>query len=218
VALGDPYIELFDFKDYLGIKQGKIDNDGALQDALDSASREIERICNRQFNKDDAAPGAATPRVYSPMSPRSRRIHVDDFHTLTDLVIEIDETGFGDWVALGADEYELHPYNGMVNGLPGWPFESFEVIRLYNPMYNRRWGKKARYRVTAHWGWEAVPADVRQACMMLAGDTYQQKDSPYGVMSDQYGVTLRPSGPTSGVGTQARLKLSRYARNRLLAA
>lgn len=220
MALGDPYVELHDLKDYLGIKQSKIDNDGNLESAIRSASREAEQICNRQFNRVEVA----TPRLYrangparSNFSPPGNRVIVDDFYTTDDLVVEYDSTGFGDWVTIPATDYEVYPYNGIVNGLPGWPFYQITIVSWYFPrLYNFR--KQAAFRVTAKWGWEAVPADVRQAVMMLCGDTYQQKDSPYGVMSDQYGVTLRPSGPTSGVGTQARLKLSRYTRDRLLVA
>lgn len=219
MALGDSYLDLDALKEYLGIKLGKIDNDGNLAAAIDSTSREIERICNRQFNRAEVA----TPRIFAPSVARGRRIEVDDFYTTDDLLVEYDETGLGDWVEIASDYYELYPYNGVVSGLPGWPFTEVRVLPLFlarpfflpSPALSLR---RARFRVTAKWGWAAVPADIRQACMMLCGDTYQQKDSPYGVMSDQYGVTLRPSGPTSGVGTQARLKLSRYTRNRLLAA
>ena len=53
MALGASYIELPDLKEYLKIRDNKISNDQALTDAISSASREIERICNRQFNVAD---------------------------------------------------------------------------------------------------------------------------------------------------------------------
>ncbi|MGW0682870.1 head-tail connector protein [Streptomyces sp. NPDC002754] len=210
MALGDLYLELAEIKDYLHIKSAKLDNDETLTDAITSASREIERICNRQFNKVDTA----SPRLYAATTQRGNRLLVDDFYTLDDLVVEHDPTGLGDWVAIPDTHYEVSPFNGVVDGLPGWPYWVIHID--FWPTFCT--GRRARFRVTAKWGWESVPADVRQACMMLAADTFQMKDSPYGVMSDQYGVTLRPSGPVSGLGTQARLKLSRYTRTRLLVA
>lgn len=213
MALGDNYLELHEIKDYLHIKSAKLDNDETLTDAITSASREIERICNRQFNKADTA----TARVYAATSRRGNRVLVDDFYDLAGLVVEHDATGLGSWVSLDDTQYEVLPYNGVVDGVPGWPYWVIRVVG-YWPGLGSPFGRHPRFRVTAKWGWAEVPADVRQACMMLAADTYQMKDSPYGVMSDQYGVTLRPSGPVSGLGTQARLKLSRYTRNRLLVA
>lgn len=212
MALGDNYLELSEVKDYLHIKSTKLDNDEALTDAITSASREIERICNRQFNKSDTA----TPRVFAATTQRGNRLLVDDFYDLAGLVVEHDAAGSGNWVAIDDTHYEVSPFNGVVEGVPGWPYWGIRIVGW--PSYGSCYGKRARFRVTAKWGWAAVPADVRQACLMMTADTYQMKDSPYGVMSDQYGVTLRPSGPVSGLGTQARLKLSRYARQRLLVA
>lgn len=212
MALGDNYIEMDELKDYLGIKPGKIDNNEVLTNACASASREVERICNRQFNKTDSA----SARIYTASNRCGTLTHTDDFYDLAGLVVEYrDVRTNSSWLTIPDTDYEVSPLNGMVDGIPGWPYNKIELV---NGWYMGIYGRYLRFRVTAKWGWESIPADVRQACFMLAGDTYQQKDSPYGVMADQYGVTLRPSGPTSGVGTQARLRLSRYARNRIQVA
>jgi hypothetical protein len=144
---------------------------------------------------------------------RGTVFHVDDFYDTAGLVVEFDPDGSGNFQTVDAVDYEVFPLNGIVDGVPGWPYTSLRIRNTWAIF--PQW---ARLRVTAKWGWQSVPSDVLSACMMLAADTYQQKDSPYGVMADQYGVTLRPSGPASGLGTQARLKLSRYARNRIQAA
>lgn len=214
MAIGAPYIELSDLKEYLKIGSNKLGNDQALEDACSSASREVERICGRQFNVDDAA----TPRLFAPTTVRSRRIILDDLSTADDLLVEHDSTGFDDWLPVLAVDYELTPFNQVVDGVPGWPYTQIKfspwtyLPRFYYPT------KTAIFRVTGKWGWAAVPADVRQACMILAADTYQQKDSPYGIMSDQFGALLRPSGPTAGAGTQARAKLARYTKTPVMAA
>lgn len=216
MALGDNYVESDDLKEYLGIKPNKISNEETLVTACSSASREVERICNRQFNKADSATARLyqVENVHRRMQPfRGIVFHVDDFYDLAGLTVEFDPDGGGNFQTVDPIDYEVFPLNGVVDGTPGWPYNKVQIRNTWAIF--PRW---ARLRITAKWGWESVPADVLAATMILAADTYQQKDSPYGVMADQYGVTLRPSGPSSGAGTQARLKLSRYARNRIQVA
>lgn len=217
MAIGDPYIDLPVLKDYLKIKPEKVDNDESLTDALTSASREIERICNRQFNVADTA----TPRLYAPTTFRGRRVRIDDLSTTTNLVVEYDMAGTGTFTTVPDTDFELYPYSGVVDGVPGWPYTSMQVVpfRYTFPLgMGSYYAKTARFRVTGVWGWPAIPPDVRQACLMMAADTYQQKDSPYGVMSEQFGVLMRPHGVGSGVYGTAVGKLSRYVRNAIMVA
>lgn len=214
MAIGDPYIELSELKEYIGVRDSKISNDQALENALHSASTEIEQICNRQFNVADSP----TPRIYSTNVPRGRRIKIDDLSTLDGVIVEYNADGLGtDWIAVPAEDFEALPLNGLMGGMP-WPYTSIDMAQWRYNWWLPYYRKHGRFRVTGLWGWASVPADVRQACMILAADTYQQKDSPYGIMSDQFGALLRPSGPTSGAGTQARAKLARYTRTPLLVA
>lgn len=214
MAIGDPYIDLAELKEYLKIRDTKLSNDQALEDALTSASREVERITNRQFN----VAATATARLYATTTARGRRIRIDDLSTAAGVVVEFNIDGgiSGNWVTVPATDYELTPLNGVVGGVPGWPYTTLELTPYRYAWYLPYYRKSGRFRVTGVWGWPEVPSDVRQACMVLAADTYQLKDSPYGIMSDQFGALLRPSGPTAGAGTQARAKLARYNRTPLL--
>lgn len=176
MALGDSYATLSELKAYMFQSLQDTDvYDATLTDALASVSREIETHCGRQFNKADTA----TARTYGPGDVFSLRdgqwAEVDDFWDLTGLVIE---TGGVTW---SASDYVLHPRNGILNGQLGWPYwKIFAAAAAFD---------SAGLSVTAKWGWAAVPTPVKQACLILASETFQIKDAPFGVAgSDQFGV------------------------------
>lgn len=201
MALGDAYVELADFKEYLKIKPDKVEQDGNIQDAINSASSEIEKHCNRQFNKADTA----TARVYEPDDEYT--VAVDDFWSTDGLVVEVDTGDDGSFATVvPASDYEVYPRNGIVDGQIGWPFYELAFV---NPLPPGR--RKGTVRVTAKWGWAAVPEAVRQAAVIIAHETYQLKDAPFGTAGmDQFGNIYHVRDNRIAAG-----KLARYCRNRI---
>lgn len=197
MALGDPYALLDDLKAYLGMQEDSR-FDVPLQQALESVSDEIEQHCNRQFNKILTASARDFRIMYSPF------VIVDDFHTITDLVIAEESAAGGSFTTISSSDYELQPLNGVVDGQPGWPY--FKIVRR-----NGSFLRGGRLRVTAQWGWTAVPAPVKQACLIMAAATFQIKDAPFGVAgSDQWGsIRVRDN-------QMAQSKLNRYVVDRVL--
>lgn len=181
MALGDPYITADELKSYMGIESDMYDVH--VSDAVASASREIEGFTHRQFN----SAGSPSSRVYPVAMPD--RLHVDDFSTNAGLVIETDDTADGTFATLwDVGDYELTPYNGTMNGRPGWPFTGITAVG----QKRFRWSRRATIRVTAAWGWAELPDDVRQAALILASDTFQLKDARMGIAgSDQFGQIVR---------------------------
>lgn len=186
MALGDSYATLPELKAYMfqSIQDTDV-YDGTLTDALASVSREIETHCDRQFNKAESA----SVREYDPDRVFTLRdgstviqwAEVDDFWDTAGLVID-SGTDFG--TAWTATDYKLYPRNGILDGQPGWPFWK---VYAKDPS-SLSFGSEG-LRVTAKWGWAAVPTPVKQACLILAAETFQIKDAPFGVAGmDQYGV------------------------------
>lgn len=172
MALGDPYIELVDMKAYLGMQEDARYDD-QLTDAALSISSEINGYCNRQFQKQDSA----TARIF--IADATGFVKIDDFWTTTGLVIESGLTYGTVWTAA---DYDLYPLNGIVDAVPGWPY--WKIKAAGGLLFTR--GQKIR--VTAQWGWTAVPAPVTQAAKIMASATFQIKDAPFGVAgSDQWG-------------------------------
>lgn len=198
--IGEPYATVDDLKNYLSMQEDDR-FDLSLEQALASVSEEIEQHCNRQFNKQTGA----TPREYE--VDNFRQVVIDDLWTVTSLVVTSSTTGSAYDAVWSPTDYELHPLNGIVSGQPGWPYNKI-VPRSTG---SRRLVRGSRIQVTAQWGWNAVPAPVKQACLIMAGATFQIKDAPFGVAgSDQWG-SIRVKD-----NAMATNKLNRYVVDRIL--
>lgn len=168
MALGDAYAQVADLKERMDI--GDTIDDDRLAAALISASGEINQWCGRQFN--DA--GSASARVFRPVS--STLVVTEDFHTTTGLTVVVDSgvTGTYDETWTSTD-YLLEPANGVVAGVPGWPYN-----RLVGVTYTFPRTTRPVVQVTARWGWAAVPAQVEEACLLIAAESFKLADAPFG--------------------------------------
>jgi hypothetical protein len=202
MPLGDPYASLPELKSYLKITDTADDDE--LDDALASATREVEDHCDRQFNKETSA----TARVYLPEG--CDWVIVDDFHTTTDLVVKSDEDDDGTYeTTWAATDYQLHPLNGVVRGRTGFPY--WEVKPVGSGLLFPTWGERATVQVTAQWGWASVPAPVKQACLIIAAETFKLKDAPFGVAGfGEFGAVRVKDNPL------AARKLMPYERDQQL--
>lgn len=170
MALGDSYATAAELKTRLDVSGAAYDTQ--LTEALTVASRGVEKFCRRQFNKATAA----SARVYYPETPGMAV--VDDVHTTTDLVIKTDSGADGTFeTTLTAAQYELSPLNGIVDGETGWPYWRIRAVNVCLPVATGR----ASLQVTAQWGWAAVPGPVKEACLIVAEETFKLKDAPFGV-------------------------------------
>ncbi len=170
MALGDPYAELDDLKASLSLDDSR--NDAELTRALVAASRHIENWCRRQFNRADIA----VPQLYRPT--RARHLTISDIWTTDDLEVEVDTTGDATFSTTWTTaDYVLEPLDGIKDGVPGWPFSEL-VATTYSLPCDRY---KARVRITAKYGWEAVPDPVKTACLALATDIFKLKDAAFGI-------------------------------------
>lgn len=202
MALGDPYATVEELKNRLGIAD--YEDEVRLQDAVDAATDGINKFCGRQFN--DA--GSATARVFK--ADHECLVRVDDFHTTTGLVVKTDDGDSGVYgTTWSAVDYELHPLNGVVDGLPGWPWHTIRSVnyRLF-PCYRR-----AGVQVTAQWGWAEVPTNVHEACLIAAEEIFKIRDTPFGIGGyGDFGVIRVRDNPFT-----ARM-LNPYRRNMVLVA
>jgi hypothetical protein len=177
--MANEYATRNDLKAQLGIEVTDTSRDALLDKALTSASRGIDRATGRRFWLD----AAATARTYR---LHQRVVHeedgdvllVDDIGSITGMTVESASAGGGTYTAVTG--YETTPDNALADGYP--------VTGLLRP--NSIWGTSfTRIRVTAKFGWPAVPDDIAQACLIQASRLYKRKDSPEGVMgSAEWGV------------------------------
>lgn len=164
-----PYVDLPTLKAQLSITDTT--RDTLLTQALNTACRLIDNNCNRRFFRDSAA----SQRVYNPRSrqfPTAEgvKLLVDDIADTTGMVVEVGTVATG-WSPIVA--YETGPDNALVQGLPiTWLLRTY-IPWCYYPLQ--------RIRVTAIWGYPAVPDPVVQAALLQAARLFKRSDSPDGV-------------------------------------
>lgn len=181
VAVAGSYASLALLKARLGIADSNTAKDAELTDRLESASRDIDRWCGRQFGRNEEA----SERIYYP-SPTG--VDVDDFWTSDDLAVVpyLGTTAGTPWTVSGL---ELEPLSGVVDGLPGWPYRRLAYGYAMGATY---YYTATTVRVTARWGWAEVPKNVETACLLLAAMDNKAGDAPFGVAAfGDYAVRIR---------------------------
>lgn len=202
VAPGESYADLESFKTYMG-QEARATNDESLQDALDSATRDVNRITSRVFWTSPTA----TPRVYTPQS--YLRAKVDDFYSTDNFLIETDPSGNGNFTESWASgDYELSPLNNVVDGEEGWPQWKIKAVgNFWFPTCLSPQTRSGLIRVTAKWGWADVPLPVKRATLIIAAEAWKLKDAPLGVTGfAQFGIIRVRQNPA------ALSKLVKYVR------
>lgn len=175
--MANEYGDLDELKAKLGIEADDDSRDGLLSKALGAASRSIDRACGRRFWLD-AQP---VQRTYNPRGRAVRQedgelLLIDDIGSLTGLTVEAGRGG----AFTPVTGYETSPDNALMDGKPVQG-----LLRL-----GGLWDlSTARVRVTARFGWPAIPDDITEACLIQAARLFKRKDSPEGVMgSAEWGV------------------------------
>lgn len=175
--MADEYATRATLKTHLNIPSDDTTRDELLDNALSAASRGIDRETGRRFYLDPA-PVARTFRLAgrTVWDCDGEHLIVNDIGSVAGLVVETGSGGSFSPVT----NYETVPDNALLDGRP--------VTALLRP--NSVWGYgTSRVRVTARWGWPAVPNEVVQATLIQAARLYRRKDSPEGVTgSAEWGV------------------------------
>jgi hypothetical protein len=168
VALTNAYCTLSDLKTSLAIED--IQDDTALEAAILTASRMIDDYTGRFFYKDGTT-AAPVVRYYTAQDWYT--CNVDDFVSLTQIATDdnFDQLYTTIWQA---DDYMVEPVN---NPRRGWPLTRLLAIDSYVFPYNLPQSVK----VTAVWGWAAVPAEISMAAKLQASRLFVRRQSPFGV-------------------------------------
>ncbi|WP_199444459.1 head-tail connector protein [Umezawaea beigongshangensis] len=164
------YATLAQLKDQLNIDPDNTEDDELLQVALASASGGIDDETGRTFGVD-AEPVARTLRAAGRTLWDASGMHallVPDISSAADLLVE-SGSSTGTWSPITGVQFG--PDDALVDG---WP-----ITELLHPTM---WpAGRTQLRVTARWGWPAVPAKITSACLIWAARLYKRKDSPEGV-------------------------------------
>lgn len=172
MPLGDAYVTLGELKDHCQIPDTV--DDTALTRVSKAISRGLERYTGRQFN--DA--GTPSARVFT--ADAGRAMYVDDFSTVTGLLVDVDNDGDGVFEqSVPAADFLTHPLGGVVNGVPGFPFFR---LTLRRPALTWLPCDEGAVQVTARWGWTTVPDDVKSAALIKAARLFGRRYSVNGLI------------------------------------
>lgn len=159
------YVTLGDLRTYIGVSDNL--DDDTLLISQSAADQMVDAYCGRSFT---AAGTAATTHVYA--AHDAAWVAIDDASSVT-----LVETYNGStWTAWDAADWQGEPLNGIQSGQQ-WPTTALRAVTTKTfPPTSAAW-----VRVTATWGWPAVPDVVQHAAMMQAARLFKRRDSVLGI-------------------------------------
>jgi hypothetical protein len=170
-------------------------NDARIDAHCTAASREVDSMCGRRFDPDSVA----SARYFFATS--CDRVVIDDALEITAVAVDPGGTGLYDTTLTVTTDYLATPLGGIgSNGLSGWPTTALLAMgSTWFPLNQR-----PSVKVTAKWGWTAVPADIVEATYLIAHRLYYEVAVPSGVTSPNVEFGL-PGSPLQRPYTVERL-------------
>ena len=171
MAILNGYCSLQDVKSALRLTDSV--DDGLLEKAIESASRRIDGYTGRFFYKT-----AATAINLYPINEYLLRMPEDLANSTVTIKIDTNADGtYATTLTQGVD-YILEPTDAA---LRGYPYVHARMVGGATfPLYVTP--SFPTVQVTAQWGWNAVPADVSQACVLLAMRQFARLNAALGVV------------------------------------
>lgn len=159
-------VSLPEIKEFL--KLTRETTDAVVEMIRQSGEGGTRRLTGRSFEQQQTA----TARVFSPEDTTLVRPH--DFWTTTGLVVKTDDDGDGVFeTTWAAADYEVLPLNRKRDG-EEWVYDEIRATGTRSfPVSSSRVGT---VEVTAKWGWEIIPADVKWATCILGASDEKVRD------------------------------------------
>lgn len=174
------YASEAEFKSYTRI--GDTLDDPEIVRILGATSRAIESHCSRKFWLD--ADGAPTVRTFVPCHWYLLDLERHEIGASDDLTITVDAGGDGTFeLTLSASDFLLEPVNAPNEFPEAQPYTHIRRIGGTWPVPFTTWqsSRLDRVKVTARYGWPAVPDPVKEACLILGHALLENRKTPFGV-------------------------------------
>lgn len=163
MAFGDPYLSVADFKLRANVVDAR--QDAAIEAVLKAASRQIDGVCGRRFDKTDAAEA----RVFT-AQPRLSYLSIDDAVSVSEVAVDDGSRTYQ--TVFDAGDYELIAVSEFQRA------GVYDRIECFSPAY-LACGRNMM-RVTAVWGWPEPPPAIVEACYLLANREKSLWTAPFG--------------------------------------
>mgnify|MGYP001080248667 CR=1 FL=1 len=169
MAITNGYCTLNELKASLRIPVSDTLDDALLELAVESASRDIDQVCERIFYSTDET------RIYTPRD--SFNTSIDDLASVTTIKTSSGADGVFD-VTWTSSDYQLMPLNGVAGGMTV-PYDLIYAVGDYTFPQS---GQEATVQVDGTFGFASVPTAIKQATVLLSARIFKRNDSPGGVM------------------------------------
>jgi hypothetical protein len=146
-------------------------DDGLLSMITGSASQMVRTYCGRSFEVDTGQ--TATARYFVPSDEYVTLI--DDCWAVT--LVETDDGDDGTYnFTWQATDWQAQPVGNIgPTGLAGWPYTRIVAVEAATfPI-----AKRPAVKVTAKWGWSALPTEVMNATLMMAAEIYKARSGGF---------------------------------------
>jgi len=170
MAITNGYCTLAEVKAALRLTDST--DDTLLENAIEGASRRIDGYTGRWFYKSSST--AIKQYAVDPY-----KVATTDIATTT-VVVKTDNNGDGTFETTWTQgtDYQLEPLDASLTGIPYRSIiaiggKTFPLISV---------PKQPLVEVTAYWGWNAVPDDVREAAVLLSIRGFARLNAALGVV------------------------------------
>ena len=175
MAVTNGYCTLAELKTYIGLTGSG--NDTKLEDCINSASREIDAYTGRFFYQTSSENRFVQPK-------NADYIFTPDISTPSGLVVKLDTTDDGSYdKTLTIDtDFITMPLNAG-NQVGGVEFQPITEIQILKNRSSERFDPTIpkNVRITAQFGFSAVPKAIKQATFLQATRLFKRKDSPFAI-------------------------------------
>ena len=183
MAISNGYVALSELKSYIGLSGSGQDTN--LENAIEGASRLIDKICGRKFWIDSTA----IEKLYTPINEFF--VIVDDIATTTGLVVKTDDNDDGthettltintDFILLPSNPEHIGASDGTDYYAPQ------NEIRILSTRSSKRFDPMViqNVKVEAKFGFAVVPDAIKQATFIQALRFFKRKDTPFNVFGNE---------------------------------
>jgi hypothetical protein len=184
MAITNGYCTLSEVKAALRLSDA-ID-DTLIENSIEGASRRIDGYCGRFFYQ--------TTTAVKFFASDSYRLPVPDISSTSGLIVATDDDGDGTFETTWTlnTDYVVEPLDAV---LQSRPYRTITAVggKTFPLFYIPQ---EAGVRVTATWGWSAIPDDVREACVLLSMRQFARYNAALGVMAfGDMAVSVRSVDP-----------------------
>ena len=179
MAVVNGYATLAELKTYIGLSGSGQDTN--LENAINGASRQIDAITGRFFYQTSSDIKYFTP-------DNALFLIVPDISTPSGLIVQLDDNDDGTHektITVDTDFY-LKPLDAG-NQIDGEEFSPITELAILDTRSSERFDPTIvkHVKVTAQWGFSAVPKSIKQACLIQALRLFKRKDAPFNILGNE---------------------------------